>query len=64
MRVNFWRGIVAGSIIGAALSMMTGRRDNRSRISRMMKGRSVREVRRSADRVLRGMTKSVNNLIK
>lgn len=60
MRINLWRAIIAGSIIGAAFSMM----HRRGHISRLMADRGVRGARDRAHRVLRGVTKSVNNLIK
>ncbi|MDD2554244.1 MAG: hypothetical protein PHP51_06710 [Desulfotomaculaceae bacterium] len=62
MRTNFWSGVMAGSIIGAALSMMVG--DRRGHISKAAVGRGAREARSKAYRVLRGVSKSVNSLIK
>lgn len=62
MRTSFWRGVIAGGIIGAALSMMVGER--RGYISKAMVGRGAREAKSRAHIVLRGVTKSVNDLIK
>lgn len=61
MRINFWRGVITGSIIGAAISMMAaGRRQERKGIL----GYSPKQVRSRANRMLRGVSKTVNNLIK
>ncbi len=62
MRTNFWRGVIAGGVIGAALCMMMGER--RGYISKAMAGRSAREAGGRARRVMRGVAKSVNKMIK
>ena len=62
MRTNFWRGVVAGGVIGAALCMMVG--EHRGYIGKTMAGKSAREAEGRARRVLQGVTKSVDKLIK
>lgn len=60
MRMNFWRGIITGSILGAAMSIM--------RVSgRRLEGLGFTERRKSRSktrRMLKGVTKTVNDLIK
>lgn len=59
MRTSFWKGVLMGSIIGAAISMMAhgrGRKD--------ILGQGVKQAGSRAHRVLRGVSKTVNDLIK
>lgn len=63
MRTSFWRGVITGSIIGAAISMMAAG-GHRGYISKAAASGSAREVKSRAHRVLRGVSKSVNDLVK
>ena len=59
MRTGFWKGVLTGSIIAAAVSMMAhgrGRKD--------MMSHDVKQAGSRAHRVLRGVSKTVNDLIK
>jgi len=58
---SFLRGVITGSIIGAAISMMVGKRQVEKR---GILGQTSRQVRSRANRVLRGVTRTVNELIK
>lgn len=61
MRSSFWRGVITGTIIGATISMMAGgRRQERKGIL----GYYPKQVRSRANRVLRGVSRTVNDLIK
>ncbi|MFX4263197.1 hypothetical protein ACOBQJ_13500 [Pelotomaculum propionicicum] len=62
MRTSFWRGVLTGSIIGAAISMMASGR--RGYISKDAVSSGAREAKSRAHRVLRGVSKSVNDLMK
>ena len=62
MRVGFWRGVITGSIIGAAISMMAGGRNKQER--KGLLGYSSKQARTRAHRMLRGVSKTVNDLIK
>ena len=62
MRSGFWNGIIAGSIIGAAISMMAG-----GKTVNRKKGLfeySSRRVSPAAKRMFKGFSKTVNNIIK
>lgn len=62
MRSGFWKGVIAGSLIGAAVSMMAG-----SKMANQKKGLlgySTGRAGARARRMFRGVSKSVNNLIK
>lgn len=62
MRSGFWRGVIAGSIIGAAVSMMAG-----GKMVSQKKGFIGQRTRRSsarARRIIKDMSKTVNHLIK
>ncbi|MDD2443064.1 MAG: hypothetical protein PHS52_00985 [Desulfotomaculaceae bacterium] len=59
---NFWRGIITGGIIGATISMVVGGR--RAQARRSILGMSSKQARSRANRVLRGVTKTVNDLIR
>lgn len=61
MRSSFWRGVITGSIIGAAISMMVGGRQGDMKA---MASSGAKEARGRAHRVLRGVSKSVNDMIK
>lgn len=61
MRTSFWRGVITGSIIGAAISMMVG---GRGQMSRAMSSDSAIEAKSRARRVFRGVSRSVNDMIK
>ncbi len=60
MRMNFLRGVITGSILGAAVSMMTGSSSRNKGISFVGKRKSKNQTRR----MLRGVTRTVNDLIK
>lgn len=62
MRMGFWRGVITGSIIGAAVSMMVGGRHHKDK--KGILGYSSHQARSRAHKMLRGMSKTVNNLIK
>lgn len=62
VRNSFWRGIIAGSIMGAAISMMAGGRRRNERKSFL--GYQPKQARTQAQRVLRGVTRTVNDLIR
>lgn len=62
MRMGFWRGVLTGSIIGAAIGMMTGTLHQKDR--KGILGYSTHQAKNRAHKVLRGVSKSVNNLIK
>lgn len=62
MRTSFWRGVIAGGIIGAAISMMLGERQGH--ISKVMAGNGAKEVKSRAHKVIRGVAKSVNDMVK
>ncbi len=61
MRSSFLRGVITGSVIGAAISMMAGKRQVEKR---GILGQTSRKVRSRANRVLKGVTRTVNELIK
>ncbi|MDD4237987.1 MAG: hypothetical protein PHT62_05475 [Desulfotomaculaceae bacterium] len=61
MRSGFWRGIITGSIIGAAISMMAGDRVNQKK---GLLGYSTGRGGSRARRMFRGVSKTVNNLMK
>lgn len=62
MRAGFWRGVITGSIIGAAISMMAGGRNKQE--SKGLLGYASKQSRSRAHRMLRGVSKTVNDLIK
>jgi gas vesicle protein len=62
VRTSFWRGVITGSIIGAAISMMAGERHGH--IRKAMESSGAKEAKTRANRVLRGVSKTVNDLIK
>jgi hypothetical protein len=57
MRSGFWSGIIAGSIIGAAISMMAGGKTVHQKKGILRAGSEGR-------RMFKGISKTVNNLIK
>jgi len=59
MRTNFWKGVLTGGIIAAAVSMMTYGRGRKEIMSN-----GVKQAGSRAHRVLRGVSKTVNDLIK
>ena len=61
MRTSFWRGVITGSIIGAVISMMVG---CRGQMSRAMSSDGAMEAKGRARRVFRGVSRSVNDMIK
>jgi len=61
VRNSFWRGVITGSIIGAAISMIAG---DSARERKGILGNSPRQARSGAHRMLRGVSKTVNDLIK
>ncbi len=61
-RTTFWRGMLAGGILGAAMSAMAAGRMSRKG-KRSILGYTARG-RTRADRMMRTVTKTVNNLIK
>ena len=62
MRTSFWKGVIAGSIIGAAISMAVGGRQ--VHVDREMVNSGAREARSRAQRVFRGVSRSVNDMMK
>lgn len=62
MRSGFWRGIITGSIIGAAVSMMAGGK----MVSRKkgLLGYTTGRRGLKARRMFKGVSRTVNNLIK
>lgn len=62
VRAGFWRGIITGSIIGAAVSMMAAGRHRQERKGFL--GQGSKHVRSRAHRMLRGVSRTVNDLIK
>ena len=60
MRTNFWRGLITGSILGAALSMMKGTRNRFDGLSFGGKRKSMSRTKR----MLKGVSRTVNDLIK
>lgn len=62
MRISLWRGMVAGSILGVAMSMMVGARRRRENQNIFRYG--SRQARTRARQMLRGVRKTVNGLIK
>lgn len=62
MRSGFWRGIIAGSIIGAAISMMAGGKMVNQKKGLLGCG-TVRAGSRTR-RMFKGVSKTVNDLIK
>ncbi|ACV63083.1 hypothetical protein Dtox_2269 [Desulfofarcimen acetoxidans DSM 771] len=60
MRTNFWRGLITGSILGALLSMMTGSNKRFQNLSFGSKRKNTSRTRR----MLKGVTRTVNDLIK
>ncbi len=61
MRNNFWCGVITGTVIGAIFSMIFGerRQERKGFISY-----NPKQVRSSANRVLRGVSRTVSDLIK
>lgn len=80
MRLEFWRGVVAGSILGATLGMLVFPRRRVERqgfLSRRITGRTQRVIKgltktvddlgkasNKAQKVIKGVTRSVGDLIK
>ncbi|MCL6639292.1 MAG: hypothetical protein K6T80_06390 [Firmicutes bacterium] len=62
MRGSFWRGIIAGSILGAAMSMMAGTKNRRERHGIM--GLGSRQTRSRARQMVRNVKRTVNEMIK
>lgn len=62
LRGSFWRGIVAGSILGAAMSVMAGAKQKRERQNIL--GYSSRQARSRARQMMRSMKKTVSGMIK
>lgn len=62
MRTSFWRGVITGSIIGAAISMMVGERHGQ--IRKAMSSSGAKEAKSRATKVFRGVSKTVNDMIK
>lgn len=59
MRTGFWKGVLTGSVITAVISMMAHGRSRKD-----MLGQGVKQAGSRAHRVLRGVSKTVNDLIK
>jgi gas vesicle protein len=59
MRSRFWKAIVAGSVIGAAAAMLAGGKKKKSFLSQGS-GRVGSKTRR----MIKGVSKTVNNLMK
>lgn len=62
MRSGFWRGIIAGSIIGAAVSMMAGGKMVSQK--KGLLGYGSRRGDLKARRMFKGVSRTVNNLMK
>lgn len=64
MRIGFWRGIIAGGIMGIVAGMMMGpqRKPAPKGLWKMAGGNRI--VKSRANRVIKGVSKTVNNLIK
>lgn len=62
MRTSFWRGVLTGSIICAAVSMMAGGWHKQEQ--RGILGYTSKRAKSRAHRVIRGVSKTVNDLIK
>lgn len=62
VRTTFWRGIIAGSILGAAMSMMAGGMQRQGKKSIL--GYNSRKGRNRANRMMRTVSKTVNDLIR
>jgi hypothetical protein len=62
MRSGFWKGVIAGSLIGAAISMMAGGKIVNQK--KCLLGYSTGQAGMRARRMFRGVSKTVNNLIK
>jgi len=62
LRGGFLRGIVAGSIIAAAMSMVTGAKQKKERQSIL--GYGSHQARSKARQMMRSVRKSVNEIIK
>lgn len=60
MRIGFWRGVITGSILGAAIGMAAKGRHERKGLL----GCGSKQARSRAHRMLRGVSKTVNDLIK
>ncbi|MCL4440595.1 hypothetical protein P378_05385 [Desulforamulus profundi] len=58
--MGFWRGIITGSLLGAALGMII--RPQR-KPERMLLG-TTRQAGRRAQRMMKGMTKRVSDMMK
>lgn len=62
MRASFWRGVITGSIIGAAISMMAGGWHKQEQ--KGILGYTSKRAKFRAHRVIKGVSKTVNDLIK
>ena len=60
MRTNFWRGLITGSILGAALSMMKGSEKSFQGLNFGSKRKNMSRTKR----MLKGVSRTVNDLIK
>jgi len=60
---NFWRGVIAGSVLAAVMNMM---RKPQRKPGDMLGMDRVRRMhpRRAADKMLKGVTRTVDGLIK
>ena len=63
MTRNFWRGVIAGSVLAAVMNMM---RKPQRKPGDMLGMDRVRRMhpRRAADKMLKGVTRTVDGLIK
>ncbi|MEW6275325.1 MAG: YtxH domain-containing protein [Bacillota bacterium] len=66
MRFDFWRGIIAGSLLGALFSMLVGRpvRKPKERKRPLLARIKRQRPGTRAQRFLRGVTRTVGGMIK
>ena len=62
LRIGFWRGVITGSILGAAISMMAGGKHKTD--SKGFLAHGSKQARSRAHKMFRGMSKTMNDLIK
>ncbi|MFA7467694.1 MAG: YtxH domain-containing protein [Desulfotomaculaceae bacterium] len=63
MTRNFWRGLIAGSVLAAVMNMMKKPQRKPGELLGMDRVRRM-QPRRAADKMLRGVTRTVDGLIK
>lgn len=63
MTRNFWRGVIAGSVLAAVMTMMKKPQRKPADLPGMDRVRRMRP-RRAADKMLKGVTRTVEGLMK